>query len=112
MESSSSLKNKSKPRRRRKPKSICLPFAAEEYQRCLDDHVYCRQYIMEKYERFPELFPAALSEGFTFHGFLASKKQDLIQRRIQLKANDEQYQIRPSFMMPYMIGSTQEVEKA
>ncbi len=28
MESSSTLANKSKPRRRRKPKSICLPFAA------------------------------------------------------------------------------------
>ena len=45
MESPSTSENKSKPRRRRKPKSICLPFEAEEYQRCLDDHVYCRQYI-------------------------------------------------------------------
>ena len=112
MESSSTVANKSKLRRRRKPKSLCLPFAAEAYQRGLDDPAYCRQYIMELYERFPELFPAALSEGFTFHGFLSSKKQDLIQRRIKLKANDEQYQIRPSFMMPYMIGSTPEVGKA
>lgn len=112
MESSSPLAKESKPRRRRKPKSICLPFERATYQRCLDDHAYCRQYIMEWYERAPELFPSALSEGFTFHGFLFSKKQNLIQRRIQLKANDEQYQIRPSFMMPYMIGPTQEVEKA
>jgi len=58
------------------------------------------------------LFPAALSEGFTFHGFLSSKNQDLIQRRIKLKANDEPYQIRPSFMMPYMIGPTPAVGKA
>lgn len=112
MESSSPLENKSEPRRPRKPKTICLPFEPVEYQRCLEDHAYCRQYIMERYECFPELFPAALSEGFTFHGFLSSKKQDLIQRRIKLKANEEQYQIRPSFMMPYMIGPTPEVEKA
>ncbi len=112
MESSSRLENKSEARRPRKPKSICLPFETAEYQACLEDHEHCRGYIMEMYERSPELFPSGLSKGFTFHGFLLSKKQDLIQRRIKLTANGEQYQIRPSFMMPYMIGSTQEVEKA
>ncbi len=66
---------------------------------------------MKMYGRYPELFPAALAHGFTFHGFLHSKKQDLTQRRIKLKANDEQYQIRPSFMMPYLIGRTEAVEK-
>lgn len=109
---SSSFPNKRETRRPRKPKSICLPFERGEYQVCLEDHMYCRQYLMEVYEDAPELFPAALSEGFTFHGFIHSKKQDLIQRRIKLTANDEQYQIRPSFMMPYMIGPVDEVEKA
>jgi len=33
-------------------------------------------------------------------------------RRIKLRTNGEQYQIRPSFMMPYMIGRIEEVEKA
>ena len=89
MESSSSL-NKRKPRRPRKPKSICLPFETAEYQSCMEDHGRCRQYIMEMYEDAPELFPTALSEGFTFNGFIHSKKQDLTQRRIKLNANDEQ----------------------
>jgi len=108
----SSSPNKRETRRRRKPKSICLPFAdAAAYQSCMEDHVYCRAYIMKMYGRYPELFPAALAHGFTFHGFLHSKKQDLTQRRIKLKANDEQYQIRPSFMMPYLIGRIEAVEK-
>lgn len=74
--------------------------------------MFSSHYIRELYEEAPELFPAALSQGFTFHGFIHSKKQDLIQRRIKLKANDEQYQLRPSFMMPYMIGPLEAVEKA
>ena len=111
MESSSSP-NKRETRRPRKSKSICLPFEKAAYQACLEDPAHCRQYILKIYADAPELFPAALSEGFTFNGFIHSKKQDLIQRRIKLNANDEQYQIRPSFMMPYMIGSTEEVEKA
>ncbi|MEM7126533.1 MAG: hypothetical protein AAF702_09420 [Chloroflexota bacterium] len=32
-------------------------------------------------------------------------------RRLKLKANGIVYQVRPSFMMPYMIGETAEVEK-
>jgi len=46
MESSSTVENKSEPRRPRKPKTICLPFEEAEYQRCLDDPTYCRQYIV------------------------------------------------------------------
>ena len=33
-------------------------------------------------------------------------------RRIKLKSTGQVYQIRPSFVMPYMIGHTDEVEKA
>ena len=112
MESSSSP-NKTHTRRRRKSKSICLSFdEGSKYPRCMEDHAYCRQYIMEQYRLHPELFPEALGEGFTFHGFFYSKKQDLTLRRIKLNANGEQYQLRPSFVMPYMIGRTEDVEKA
>ena len=68
--------------------------------------------IMEQDRLHPELFPQALREGCTFHGFLHSKKPALPMRRIKLRTNGEQYQIRPSFMMPCMIGRIEEVEKA
>ena len=38
--------------------------------------------------------------------------KDLTRRRIKLKANGDIYQIRPDFIMPYMVGKTHEVEKA
>jgi len=61
---------------------------------------------MEMIKQYPELFPEAIEEGFIFQGFLHSKKQDLTMRRIELKSDGEQYQLRPSFMMPYMVGRT------
>ena len=110
---SPSALNKITARRPRKAKSICLAFdETSEYQTCMENHAYCRHYIMAQYESYPELFPDELAEGFTFHGFYHSKKQDLMIRRIKLKANGEQYQLRPSFMMPYLIGRTQAMEKA
>ena len=66
---------------------------------------------MEMIKRYPELFPEAIEEGFIFQGFLHSKKQDLTMRRIELKSDGEQYQLRPSFMMPYMVGRTDQMEK-
>lgn len=32
-------------------------------------------------------------------------------RRIRLKCNRDSYQIRPDTVMPYMVGTTEEVEK-
>lgn len=109
----SSASNKVKSRRSREPKSICLPFPGPgEYQNCMEDREQCRTYLLEMLEGHPELFPRAMAKGFKFQGFLHSKKQDLTMRRIRCKINGEQYQIRPSFVMPYMVATVEEVEKA
>ncbi len=108
----SSAKNKRQTRRFRKPRSLCLSFSSEAvYDRCLADRAYYRRYLMDQYQHHPELFPPDWATGFHFHGFVSSKKQGLRQRRIKLKSNGAVYQIRPSFMMPYMIGRTRTVEK-
>ena len=52
-----------------------------------------------------------MSEGFCFHGFVSLRKLKLDQRRIKL-SNGHVYQIRPSFVMPYMIAKTDAIEKA
>jgi hypothetical protein len=71
-----------------------------------------RRYLQETYALHPELFPTQMPSGFIFHGFVHSQKQQFTMRRIKLKQNGEVYQIRPSFMMPYMIGKVEEIEKA
>lgn len=110
---SPSEENNAQPGSERKPRSLCLPFTNEaEYERCLTDRDQCRSYLREQYRHHPELFPPGWEGGFHFHGFVHSRKQGLRQRRVKLKANGHAYQIRPSFLMPYMIGRTPAVEKA
>ena len=96
----------------RENKSICLPFESEaEYEKCIADENLFRDYLKREFAECPAVFPEEIGSGFTLHGFVESKKQKFKMRRIKLK-NDEVYQIRPSFMMPYMIARTDEVEKA
>jgi hypothetical protein len=71
-----------------------------------------RRYLQETYTLHPELFPTQMLSGFIFHGFVHSRKQQFTMRRIKLKQNGEVYQIRPSFMMPYMIAKVEDIEKA
>src|SRR5215475_3396798 len=62
--------------------------------------------------QYPELFPQDMDQGFTFHDAYVSGKQDLIVRRIKLITTGAVFTLRPSFVMPYMIARTDEVEKA
>ena len=96
-----------------KNKSICFGFESEaEYEKCMKDEELFKDYLKRMVRQYPELFPKEIEQGFNLHGFVESKKQKFKMRRIKLKSNEEVYQIRPSFMMPYMIERTQEVEKA
>ena len=92
-------------------KSICVPFCEEEYPTILADRQAFRAYLQETYQNYPELFPAQMSQGFRFHGLVSSRKLNLDQRRIKL-SNGQVYQIRPSFVLPYMIAKNQDSEKA
>jgi hypothetical protein len=93
-------------------KTICVAFPSEEhYQNCMTDKTKFRAYLEDIYSQHPELFPDAFQRGYTLHGFVYSKKQEIETRRLKLVENDEAYQIRPSFLMPYMVGRTAEVEK-
>ena len=94
-------------------KHICLPFASEAlYREYVDHPAQYRQYLSEMLNQYPELFPHGMDQGLTFHDAYASVKQDVIVRRIKLKATGAVFSLRPSFVMPYMIGRTDAVEKA
>jgi hypothetical protein len=68
--------------------------------------------VDEAYAQHPELFPAAMGEGYKFHDTQVSAKLGVRLRRIMLKATGEAYNICPSFVMPYMVGYTADVEHA
>ena len=87
-------------------KHICLPFASEaQYREYVDDPAQYRQYLSEMLRQHPELFPQDMDQGFTFHDGYVSVKQDLIVRRIKVKATGAVFALRPSFVMPSMIAT-------
>lgn len=95
-------------------KTICLPCPSEDhYRECMEDGGVFRRFLLEMIAQHPELFPEKITEGFTLHGFTApsEKQEGFRMRRIRLTGG-ETHQIRPSFMMPYMISKTGDVEKA
>lgn len=94
-------------------KTICMPFESEaQYAAYLEDKAAFRRHLEAVLADAPELFPPHMAEGFVFYGSYTSRKQQIALRRIQLSATGEVFQIRPSFLMPYGIGKTEDVEKA
>jgi hypothetical protein len=93
-------------------KTICIPVSSEAaYGEILENIEEFREYLEQTIELHPELFPPQIEDGYRFYGMTYSQKQKLKLRRIQLHSNAEVYQLRPDFVMPYMIGKTDEVEK-
>ena len=94
-------------------KSICVPFGNEEYYAaCVADPESFRQHLTEVLGQHPELFPTSIDGGFVLHDKSWSLKQQLMLRRIERKATAGVFLVRPSFLLPYMVGRTEEVEKA
>jgi len=97
-----------------KSKTICLAFEdISHHKNCLSDKNVYRDFLESYYQIHPELFPDGFDQGFTFKGFIRAQKQKGFKmQRIRMKSNGDVYQIRPSFMMPYMTAFTDNVEKA
>jgi len=74
-----------------------------------------KSYINEQLDKYPELFPEGMSNGYKLHGWTAaSKKMDGQQfRRIRLQQGQRlAYTIMPCDILPYLTGTVSEVEKA
>jgi hypothetical protein len=99
-------------------KRICLPIEQEEYNCIVSDPTTFRQFLDPMIEQYPGLFPQTIIHGYTLHDILpASKKMpDISLRRIKVanpeNPNGDVFTIAPSFVLPYMTGYTDEVEKA
>lgn len=93
--------------------TMCLPFEREEkYKECITNPALYREYLLMEYKKRPELFPVGFEQGWEFHSNYKLSKQQLTLKRIRIKTTKEVFTIRPSFVMPYGVGRTDEVEKA
>ena len=89
--------------------TICLPILEEEYRRSVDDASQFRRMVDRYYEQIPELFPEGFSKGYELKDWHESTKMQIEIRRVELR-NGMSYSIRPSFLMPYMTGRTDDVQ--
>lgn len=94
----------------RNNRTICLPFSQEIYLSNIDNASDFRKSVDERIKMFPELFPFEIAKGYKMKDGYFSKKQKIKLRRIEI--DGVAYSIRPSFLMPYMTGLADGVEKA
>ena len=94
-------------------KTIRFPMTQAHYAEFMHDCTWARTYIDDLLDTHPEIFPAQIRDGYLFHGKTeVSAKLGLRQRRVQLHATGEVYTLAPSFVMPYLSGTTETVENA
>jgi hypothetical protein len=91
----------------------------EDYDEILKDTQRFRDVLAGLMEQYPELFPPEMADGYDLYGLRreSAKMPEIRLRRVCLKVLNETgqrqvYTIVPSFVMPYMTGYTDEVEKA
>ncbi|NJO82450.1 MAG: hypothetical protein HC828_06245 [Blastochloris sp.] len=105
---SQELKLAAKPSRR-----IVLPVERTVYQEVVQDANRFRAWVEMNRAQYPELFPEEIAEGYSLHDIRGSRKlPDVRIRRIRLKRSGTVYRVVPSFVLPYMTGYTETVEKA
>lgn len=98
---------------------IRIPISREDYPNMVNDSQQFRARLDQFINDYPELFPVSIEQGYQLYGYSrpSVKMPDIKRRRIRLAAPDEQgqqrvYTVVPSFVLPYMAGDTDVVEKA
>lgn len=92
-------------------KTIVLPFDEDTYDELLDDKMTYKAEVNAYIEVYPELFPDTIRDGWSFYGFTQKPlKQGIRMRRRVTTADEEVWQLRPSFVMSYMTCDTDTAE--
>jgi len=89
---------------------ICVPFLRGSYPSFIKDAALFRENLDDNINRFPELFPEEIKQGYRMKDLYWSKRMGLWIRRIEVQGSS--YRIRPSFVMPYLTGWVDDIEKA
>jgi hypothetical protein len=90
-------------------KTICIPCSQEQYERFVDDPAQFRACLDRQIEATPDLFPPEIRRGYRMKDVYRSRKTGWTLRRIELR-NLQCYLVRPSFLMPYLSGHTEDVQ--
>jgi hypothetical protein len=93
-------------------RQIVIPMTREEFDENWHDSQKMRTFIDRVMAQSPELFPACLRNGYGFHGLArpSKKLEGIALRKIRPTGSAEAYHVRPSFILSFMTGTTDEVE--
>lgn len=92
----------------RRCSTLCLPIGKDDYAALIGDPGRFRAWLDRCFRAWPELFPQAFRHGYRLKDTRASRRAGLRLRRIRLKATGESFSVRPSFLLPYLTGTTDE----
>ena len=93
----------------RRNRTICMHVCQAQYYMMIQNATQFRIVVDMAITEYPELFPAEITFGYQMKEIRFSKKLKLKIRRIVIAGVN--YTIRPSFVMPYMTGFVEDVEK-
>ncbi len=95
-------------------REIVIPVCLEDYLEAVKDNDEFRRLLASCHELHPECFPPEFDSRFSFKDFKHSKKMNISIRRIRVGLGKDAHfwRVVPCDVMPYMVGRTQEVEKA
>lgn len=92
-------------------KQIVIAMTRDVYDRIWDDAAEVRRIVEQQIEDWPELFPNNIQDGFHFSGYHPESKKMPGMRLRQLRLKDgRMFTLRPSFVMPYMMGDVDELD--
>ncbi len=89
--------------------TICLPISKDDYQDLIDQPARFRAWLDAAFRLWPELFPKAFAHGYRLKDQRRSAKTGLHLRRIRCRSTGESFSVRPSFVLPYHTGTTDDV---
>lgn len=89
--------------------TICLPIDKDLYQQTVESAQAFRRWLDQSFAQMPELFPEGFAQGYLLKDNRVSAKLGIGLRRIECKATEEAFTIRPSFVLPYLAGFTDDV---
>ena len=91
-------------------KQICLILTREQFEAVWHEPAAVRAIVDAQRREFPELFPVRM-DGYRFTGHLRESVRLPGIRLRQIRLRDgEAHTLRPSFVLPYMTGFTNDVE--
>jgi hypothetical protein len=90
--------------------TLCLPLGKDDYNDLIDDPGQFRGWLDQSFRSWPERFPKAFPGGYRLKDARTSTRTGLRLRRIRLKTTGQAFSVRPSFLLPYMVGTTEDAQ--